>query len=89
MYAACEIFHTLRFLWMLSEGSEQSDQAELAFPMPRNTSSRAQASPSCHRLCCGAKMSSDEVGMTTYILLSVCVGELIRLSSFSYSLGNP
>ena len=60
-------FHTLAFLWLAGERSEQRDQTELATPKQKNTSRRAQASPSGEK-----DFSSDEVGMTTSLALNFC-----------------
>jgi hypothetical protein len=65
----------LAFLCLAGERSEQRDQTELAILTPNNTTRRAQASRSYHRLRRGEKdFSSDEVGMTTSLALNFVVG---------------
>lgn len=65
----------MAFPWLAGERSEQRDQTELATPTQKNTSRRAQASSSYHRLRRGEKdISSDEVGMTTSLALNFVVG---------------
>lgn len=59
----------MAFPWLAGERSEQRDQTELATPTQKNTSRRAQASPSGEK-----DFSSDEVGMTTSLALNFVVG---------------
>lgn len=64
----------MAFLCLAGERSEQRDQTELAIPTQKNTSRRAQASASYHRVGRGEKdISSDEVGMTTSLALNFVV----------------
>lgn len=67
-------FHSLRFPCLVGEGSEQRDEAELAFPALKSTSRLAQASPSCNRSCHGANISTNEVGMTAELVLCFVMG---------------